>query len=368
MLIDPSAIAPLLLGWYDRHRRVLPWRALPGEAVDPYRVWLSEIMLQQTVAVTVVPYFRRFAERWPTVEALAAAPLDEVLTQWAGLGYYARARNLHRCACVVVEQYGGAFPADPAALRSLPGIGAYTAGAIAAIAFGLPFAAVDGNVERITARLGNVDSPLPTSRPALRRLAQSLVPQARPGDFAQAMMDLGATVCVPANPKCLSCPVSAGCAAFQAGNPGRLPVKARKAEKRTRHGTVYWAVDAQGAVLVRRRPPRGLLGGMMEFPSSPWAEHALPATGQAGAPFEAEWLAVPGAVRHTFTHFHLVLEIVTATLPRPGPEIDGLWVLPERFREIALPGVMRKVERHFAGNHASAAATSLDTGRQLTIL
>ena len=214
---QPAAVAAALLEWYDGNRRVLPWRALPGSRGDPYRVWISEIMLQQTVAATVIPYFERFTMRWPTIEALAAAALDDVLVEWAGLGYYARARNLHRCAQVIVERFGGIVPPDREALLSLPGIGAYTAGAIAAIAYDRAYAAVDGNVERVVSRLAHVTAPLPASRPLLRSLAGDLVPSARAGDFAQAMMDLGATVCVPSTPRCMACPVSFACEAFRIG-------------------------------------------------------------------------------------------------------------------------------------------------------
>jgi A/G-specific adenine glycosylase len=311
---------------------------------DPYRVWLSEIMLQQTVVAAVIPYFTRFIELWPTVEALAAAPLDAVLTAWAGLGYYARARNLHKCAAVVTEQFGGVFPDTVAGLRALPGIGAYTAGAIAAIAFDRPAAAVDGNVERVVARLYALETPLPAAKPAIRDLTQKLVPAKRPGDFAQALMDLGATICTPKKPRCLLCPLNAACRGYAMGAPERYPVKAPKAAKPTRYGRVYWVEDRNGSVLVRRRAEKGLLGGMAEFPSSPWAA-ARPGADE-GAPLAAAWSAVEGTVRHTFTHFHLELEIVRTRLGHKGGDEYGFWLAPERFGEIALPSLMRKVANH----------------------
>jgi A/G-specific adenine glycosylase len=344
MPLNASQIKTDLLAWYDASQRRLPWRSPSdqkggGQQADPYRVWLSEIMLQQTVVATVIPYFQRFTARWPTVEALAAAPLDDVLTEWAGLGYYARARNLHKCAGVVARALGGVFPSAPADLMKLPGIGAYTAGAIAAIAFGLPCAAVDGNVERVTARLAAIQTPLPAAKPALRRIAESLVPQSRAGDFAQALMDLGATICTPTSPKCQSCPLTRHCRAFETGTQARLPLRSPKPEKPTRYGQVYWAVDGQGAVLVRRRPESGLLGGMIEFPSTGWSG------GDDAPPLAAPWRSLPGRVRHSFTHFHLELEVLTAICRQGQP---GLWIAPERFDRIALPSLMRKVALHAA--------------------
>ncbi len=357
MIENASDIQARLLGWYDTSRRQLPWRAGPGETADPYRVWLSEIMLQQTVVATVIPYFKRFVARWPDIDSLAAAPLDDVLTEWAGLGYYARARNLHACALVVSRDHGGVFPSQPALLLTLPGIGAYTAGAIAAIAFDLPFAAVDGNVERVTARLANVETPLPQARPELRRLAESLVPRRRAGDFAQALMDLGATICIPASPRCTACPLAVDCAALRAGNAARLPLKTAKRPKPTRYGRVFWAVDDAGAVLVRRRAESGLLGGMIEFPSSEWA--GLESLPTARPPIEAKWRSVPGRVKHNFTHFHLELEMVAATLDVAAPDVDGTWVSPDHFDRIALPSVMRKVAEH-AASHCRNPALELE--------
>ena len=345
MSLPAAAIQKDLLRWYDVHQRRLPWRALPGQSPNPYRVWLSEIMLQQTVAATVIPYFQKFVAKWPTVQDLAAAPLDAVLTEWAGLGYYARARNLHKCAGVVVCDHGEVFPCTINELLKLPGIGVYTAGAIAAIAFDRPEAAVDGNVERVTARLAAIETPLPAAKPELRQVAAGLVPRNRAGDFAQALMDLGATICTPTSPKCLACPLTAHCAAYAIGNPSRWPLRTSKPQKPTRYGQVYWAIDEDGAVLVRRRAESGLLGGMIEFPSTGWSGPA-----EETPPFEAAWQAVPGRVRHSFTHFHLELELLTATLS--GGRQAGIWVTPDRFGEIALPSVMRKVAGH-AARHAA---------------
>ena len=261
-----------LLAWYDRHRRVLPWRAVPPERGDPYRVWLSEIMLQQTTVKAVAPYYARFLARWPDVRALAAAPLEEVLKTWAGLGYYARARNLHACARAVVERHGGEFPASEAALRALPGIGAYTAAAIAAIAFDAPASPVDGNVERVVARLFAVAEPLPGAKPELRRRARSLTPQRRAGDFAQAMMDLGATICTPKKPACALCPWNASCAARARGDAETFPRHTPKREGALRRGAAFVAHRADGFFLVRTRPAKGLLGGMTEVPTTEWVQ------------------------------------------------------------------------------------------------
>jgi len=279
----------VLLAWYDRHRRALPWRALPGAAADPYRIWLSEIMLQQTTVVTVALYFVRFVARWPDIRALAAASLDEVLHEWQGLGYYARARNLHACARAVVERHEGRFPDDPAMLRALPGIGDYTAAAIAAIAFDHQSAAVDGNVERVVARLFAVGEPLPQAKPKLRAFATALVPERRAGDFAQAVMDLGAVLCTPRRPRCVLCPWRGDCAAAAAGIAESLPARAEKPERPVRYGVVFWLMRDDGAVMLRRRPEKGLLGGMIELPSTPWREvpwdeaEAIPAAPMATA-------------------------------------------------------------------------------------
>src|SRR5262245_16734060 len=302
----PHPQAADLLAWYDRHRRKLPWRAVPGEVADPYRVWLSEIMLQQTTVKAVAPYFLRFTARWPTVAALAAAPLDDVLKLWAGLGYYARARNLHTCAKAVVERRGGRLPATQAELAALPGIGPYTAAAIAAIAFDAPAAAVDGNVERVVARLFAVQQELPAGKPEIRRRAEQLVPTARAGDFAQALMDLGATICTPKKPACALCPWSDPCAARRRGDAERFPIKAPKKEGKLRHGAAFVAVRADGCVLVRTRAPKGLLGGMTEVPTTQWSHDFDPSAALTHAPrfgrATPNWRRLRGVVTHVFTH------------------------------------------------------------------
>jgi A/G-specific adenine glycosylase len=345
-----SSRSSQLLAWYDAHARVLPWRARPGEAADPYRVWLSEIMLQQTTVQAVKAYFEKFARLWPRVEALAAAPLDDVLKSWAGLGYYARARNLHACAKEVVARFGGRFPETEAELRTLPGIGPYTAGAIAAIAFGGRHAAVDGNVERVISRLYAIETPLPDSKPEIRARAQALVPEHRAGDFAQAMMDLGATICTPREPNCLICPLANDCAGRITGIAASLPRKKAKKQVPTRRGTAFWIERADGAVLLRRRPEKGLLGGMMEVPSTEWGEPAEQP--QEKAPVEAEWRALPGLVQHTFTHFHLELAVWCADIIVDGvlrDDGDYRWTARENLAGEALPTVMRKVVAHVLG-------------------
>jgi A/G-specific adenine glycosylase len=302
-------------------------------------------MLQQTTVAAVRPYYEDFLARWPDVAALAAAPLDEVLTAWAGLGYYARARNLHRCAQLVTETLGGRFPEDEAGLRELPGIGPYTAAAIAAIAFGRPATPLDGNIERVVARLFAVATPLPAAKPELRQRAEGLTPPARPGDFAQAMMDLGATVCLPKRPKCGLCPLAQVCRGLAEGTAAALPRRAPKAPRPTRRGVAFWAINSDGAVLLRRRPESGLLGGMMEVPSTPWREDSWStAEALAHAPFAAEWRPAPGLVRHTFTHFHLELAVWLGSAE--DARVEGRWVDPAALGGEALPSVMRKLAVH----------------------
>ncbi len=342
-----------LLAWYDRHRRALPWRAAPGERADPYRVWLSEIMLQQTTARAVAPYYLRFLARWGDVRALAAAPLGEVLKVWAGLGYYARARNLHACARALVERHGGKFPADEAELRALPGIGDYTAAAIAAIAFDAPASPVDGNIERVVARLFAVSDPLPAAKPELRRLARQLSPQRRAGDFAQAMMDLGATICTPKNPACALCPWIAACVARARGDAETFPRRIPKREGELRRGAAFVARRADGYVLVRTRPAKGLLGGMTEVPTTEWSKDFAERGALDAAPrFSAgkkriAWRRAAGVVRHVFTHFPLELTVYRADLPAGTKAPAGTrWVALAELRGEALPSLMRKVVAH----------------------
>ena len=334
-----------LLSWYDAHARRLPWRVGPGERCagkrpDPYRVWLSEIMLQQTTVAAVGRYFAEFTRRWPALVDLAAADEHDVMKAWAGLGYYARARNLVKCARTVAADYGGRFPETAADLIALPGIGTYTAAAIAAIAFDEPVAVVDGNVERVIARLFAIERPLPQAKPELRRVTTSLVPQQRPGEFAEAMMDLGATICTPKRPACALCPWSAACAARRIGAQEAFPVKATKAEKPTRTGTAYVLRRADGAILLRRRPPHGLLGGMAEVPGSVWTETPWEAE---KPPFSAVWRRIATPVRHTFTHFHLELTVLLADVSDVVAPADHWWSAPEVQPFEALPSVMKKV-------------------------
>jgi A/G-specific adenine glycosylase len=345
--------AGAVLYWYDRERRDLPWRARPGRKSDPYRVWLSEIMLQQTTVAAVVPFYERFLARWPTVEALAGASLDEVLAGWAGLGYYTRARNLHKCAQAVAGQLGGRFPQTEEELCELPGIGPYTAAAIAAIAFGARATPVDGNIERVVARLFAVKRPLPAAKDEIRSLAASLTPAKRAGDFAQALMDLGASVCTPKRPSCLMCPLQRDCATHEQGLENVLPAKAAKPERPQRVGLAFLALREDAHVLLRRRPEAGLLGGMLELPSTDWAE-TLPPVNEAlrAAPVRADWWAVPGSVTHTFTHFRLDMLVYRAIVP--GDATLTFWADPQRCQWVArrdldraaLPSVMRKLIAH----------------------
>ncbi len=331
-----------LLDWYDRHRRVLPWRAAAHQQSDPYRVWLSEIMLQQTGVKTVIPYFEAFTTRFPSVEAMAQAERDEVLRLWAGLGYYSRAHNLHACAVEVAERHGGRFPDTVEGLRTLPGIGDYTAGAIAAIAFGRRVAAVDGNVERVFSRVYEIDEAMPKARPTVARLTQALVPE-RAGDFAQALMDLGATICTPKNPACGLCPWREACGAHKAGTMLNYPRKAVKKAKVMRYGAAFVARRADGAVLIGTRPEKGLLGGMVEVPNTEWtAEPAADDTLHL-APLVAKWQPC-GTVEHVFTHFPLRLAVYTAEVAvgvaAPGPY---RWSSPNGADGEALPTLFRKV-------------------------
>jgi A/G-specific adenine glycosylase len=327
----PVDASQALLCWYAVDKRPLPWRAPPGEPADPYRVWLSEIMLQQTTIAHARPYFIRFVERWPTVGALAAAPDSEVMAAWAGLGYYARARNLLACARTVAGELGGRFPDEEAALRRLPGIGPYTAAAIAAIAFGRRAVAVDANVERVVARLLALGDPLPAARAAIRDHADRLTPDRRAGDFVQAMMELGQTICTPRRPDCARCPLAPHCAAFVAGDPARYPVKPPRMARPRREGVAYW-LEHDGSVLLVRRPERGLLGGMLALPTE-------------GAPAEAEWREA-GAVDHVFTHFELSMRLLCAETDAPA---DGIWWPVERIGEAGLPTLFAKLAERGSG-------------------
>lgn len=340
---DPAA----LLAWYDRHARVLPWRARKGTHSAPYRVWLSEIMLQQTTVKAVAPYYARFLDKWPTVEALAAAALDDVLRAWAGLGYYARARNLHACALAVVERHGGVFPDRLDDLRALPGIGDYTAAAIVAIAFDAPAVPVDGNVERVVTRLYAVEEELPAAKPRIKVLAASLLPPRRAGDFAQALMDLGATICTPKKPACVLCPWSEACLARARGEQELYPRKAPKREGKLRRGAAFVALRADGAVLLRTRPDKGLLARMTEVPGSAWTHDFNVADAADAAPLPAKWRRLPGVVRHVFTHFPLELTVFVAQVPRATKAPKGArWIKLADAANEALPNVMRKVLAH----------------------
>lgn len=327
-------IAPTLLAWYDRHARVLPWRSRPGTPrPDPYAVWLSEVMLQQTTVAAVRPYFERFLARWPTVEALAAADDADVMTAWAGLGYYSRARNLLACSRAVMRAHGGRFPTSAAALRQLPGIGDYTSAAIASIAFGEPATVIDGNVERVISRLF-----APVEKRAVREHAGALTPAERSGDYAQAMMDLGATICTPRRPACALCPLRPDCRAFALGTPEAFPVKLAKAPKPSRRGIAFWA-EADGHVLLVRRPAKGLLGGMRALPTGAWG--ATPSLDDA--PFPADWRLLDTPVRHVFTHFALDLRVAVASAARVNTE--GEWWPVDRIAEAGLPTVFDKAAR-----------------------
>lgn len=324
-------VAPALLEWYDRHARVLPWRVPPGgPGADPYRVWLSEIMLQQTTVAAVKAYFERFTTLWPTVQALAAADDAQVMAEWAGLGYYARARNLLACARAVAAD---GFPTTRAGLQALPGVGPYTSAAIAAIAYGLPETVVDGNVERVVSRLFAVETPLPAAKPELVALAETLTPVQRPGDFAQAMMDMGATICTPRKPACAICPLSDLCAARAKGIAADLPRKLAKPPKPQREG-IAWVAMNEDAILLERRAPKGLLGGTLAFPSTGWDGSAF------DAPLSADWQDLP-PVQHIFTHFALKLQVRAAHIS--GNPERGFWMPRAEFNPSDLPGLMRKV-------------------------
>ena len=337
--------AASILDWYDRHARTLPWRTSPADRArgvmpDPYRVWLSEVMLQQTTVATVKAFFERFTARWPTVGDLAAEPQEEVLKEWAGLGYYARARNLHKCAQAVVAEHGGRFPDTEAGLLGLPGVGAYTAAAIASIAFDRRAVVLDGNIERVMARYFAIEEPLPGAKKTLYAAADALTPAARAGDYAQAVMDLGATICTPRSPACGICPLMDGCAGRKAGIASSLPQKTPKKAKPTRYGVAFVAVREDGAILLDRRPQTGLLGGMMEVPGSEWTEDGAPA--EANAPLDGDWRET-GEALHTFTHFHLRIAVKHAAFGMDAKPRRGRWLPRDEAMAEALPTVMKKV-------------------------
>ena len=336
--------AAALLAWYDRDRRDLPWRAAPGEPADPYKVWLSEIMLQQTTVAAVKPYFLGFLTRWPNVGLLAQARGEEVMRAWSGLGYYSRARNLHACAKIVAGSLEGKFPDTEAGLRCLPGIGPYTAAAVAAIAFGRPVAAIDGNAERVLSRLYGISTPLPAARSEIRAEAAVMVPVERPGDFAQAMMDLGAVICSPKHPSCVICPLRKFCRGHASGCPESLPRKTPRRERPVRRGAAFFVRRRDGAVLVRTRPPQGLLGGMTEIPGTRWETVFDAALAARQAPVDASYRKLDRQVAHSFSHFHLRLDIYVADVASGRRAPPGHRFVPERrLDQEAFPSVMRKI-------------------------
>lgn len=325
-----------LLDWYDIYQRQLPWRMVQGQIADPYKVWVSEIMLQQTTVATVKDYYIRFMEKWPTVEHLAKASLDEVLHIWQGLGYYSRARNLHKCAQVVEKDFGGIFPANEKALLKLPGIGPYTAAAVLSIGFNKPSTVVDGNIERIITRLFRLETPLPLVKKEIYDQAQKLISHSRSSDYAQALMDLGSLVCTPKNPKCTICPLQSFCQSF-GRDPEAFPKRLSKVKRPTRYGTFFWIENDQGEVFLEKRPDKGLLASLMGFPSIEWDKDK----GQESMPSFLSMKELSSSVQHTFTHFHLVGKVVIA---KPAhSEMSGIWIKPKDLGRYALPTLMKKV-------------------------
>jgi A/G-specific adenine glycosylase len=328
------------LRWWDLARRDLAWRAGPEETPDPYRVWLSEVLLQQTTTQAATPYYLDFVARWPTVQDLAAAPADAVISAFAGLGYYSRARNLHACAKEIVRR-GGRFPEDETALRTLPGIGVYTAAAVAAIAFGRPTVPVDGNIARIVSRLLAIDQPVAAAGNAIAAAARALAPIDRPGDFAQALMDLGALICRPQKPNCAECPLSDDCLAFRSGAPQAFPRRRPATAKQDREGAVFFASDLAGAFLARRRPQSGLLASTVELPGTPWTKAGEPIDWRVFVPVSARWRRLPETIQQAFTHFALTLTVYAATFEGEAPN-PCFWVTPEKVGEAGFSSVMRK--------------------------
>lgn len=340
-----QSLSTELLNWYDRERRDLPWRRDPGETADAYHVWMSEIMLQQTTVAAVKSYFAKFTKLWPTVEAMASAPLDDVLKEWAGLGYYARARNLHKCATVVVTEHDGQFPRTEAELKKLPGIGDYTAAAVAAIAFGERAVVVDGNIERVVTRLNRITEELPGAKKSIKAATDDITPSTRAGDFAQAMMDLGATICTPKSPKCLLCPVSSHCQALRAGDQETYPRKKPKQPKPTRRAVSYWVTCGEH-ILLERRPAKGLLGGMPGLFSTLWeSRDGFPKYHEVErqAPVSGPWTALSGVAKHTFTHFHLETQIFHQELRTLANVDGGFWARKDDIADVGLPTVFTKM-------------------------
>ncbi|MEM8540214.1 MAG: A/G-specific adenine glycosylase [Pseudomonadota bacterium] len=340
-----SELSTALLKWYDKHARQLPWRVSPqdrakGIRPDPYRVWLSEIMLQQTTVATVKDYFLKFVSQWPNVKALANASEDDVLRAWAGLGYYSRARNLKKCADIIVRDHGGAFPADLAGLRALPGIGDYTSAAIASIAFDIDAAVMDGNVERVFSRLFAIDTPLPAAKPEIKAKVAANLDKQRPGDFAQATMDLGATICSPKKPACMHCPLRSQCNALTTIDPETLPIKAPKKARPQRVGAAFVAVSPVGSIIVEKRPPTGLLASMTQVPTTQWNSRIDGDTSAEAAPFSAHWERC-GSVTHLFTHFELTLTVWRANNVEAKGD-DQRWVPIDQAKDEAFPTVMKK--------------------------
>lgn len=338
--------AKLLLAWYDKHRRSMPWRALPGLQPNPYYVWLSEIMLQQTTVVTVGPYFQRFIERWPTLEAFITASLDDIMQMWAGLGYYRRARLLYQCAQYIKTEGGGHFPQTYEQLLDLPGFGPYTAAAVAAIAFNQRANVVDGNVERVVCRLFALREPLTRIKSRIRFLAEELLPGARYGDYAQGLMDLGATICTPVNPKCDLCPWKLYCQSNALGLTNTLPRRLKAVSKPIRRTFAFVLYNKKKALFLRKREAKGLLGGMMEVPTSCWINGPMPSFKDvlSEAPIQARWSVKPGYIRHVFSHFELQVTIATATVNKDSiKKLDGRWVAYEDLANEALPSLMRKI-------------------------
>ena len=377
--INPEVFQIALLSWYDQFRRHLPWRSSPGTTPDPYHVWLSEIMLQQTTVKTVEAYFIDFIHRWPRITDLAAAELDEVLSAWAGLGYYARARNLHKCARTIVENYNGSFPTTQSELETLPGIGSYTSAAIAAIAFDQWAPVMDGNIERVMARLFAVEEPLPASKPILKAHVTDLTPHQRPGDFAQALMDLGAMVCTPKQARCGNCPVAQHCRLAERDDAAQFPRKTAKKKKPTRYGIHFWLESMDGHVLLQKRPEQGLLGRMLEPPGTEWTDT------RPNLVVPENWEAC-GTIKHTFTHFHLEVDVYRLKLTEMVGELsthpsalkgiasrtglpgvaesddrngstDRSWMPLDRLGDSALPTIMRKVA-------SAALGKPVPTGRR----